>query len=59
MANNMNGSQKFLQAYHVEWPRLKAAKAAGAKITKQDLPSDQEVQAAFNERMCTRESAGV
>jgi hypothetical protein len=51
----MNESQKFLQKYNVEWPRLKEA---GSNITAKDVPSDQEVAVVFNEYMY-RELAGV
>jgi hypothetical protein len=61
MANNMNGSQKFLQRYNVEWHSLKAAQTRERprkKATVQDLPSYQEVRGVFEECMRTRELPG-
>jgi hypothetical protein len=56
MTNNMNGSQKFLQAYKYKWESLDAVK--DRNVTLQDLPSDQEVREVFEECMRTRELPG-
>jgi hypothetical protein len=44
MPNNLNGSQKCLEAYRVDWPSLQSV----AQITKDDLPSNNDVEAVFH-----------